>query len=271
VATQETQLVHVVVLLKPVPDPAAGDQRLDDQFRLDRGAVPSVINGNDEYALEAALRLTESHGGDVTLLAMTPTPTDDAIRRGLAMGAARAISISDEALRGSCTLSTARVLAAALRNLTYDLVLAGVDTSDGGSGVVPSGVAVLVGIPYVSQATHLAVDPAARRLRVERISVGGSERVETGLPTLVSCTQALGAPRYPALRGIMAARSKPIATRTFADVAVDAAEAGGAAATTRVVGVEAPPDREPPRLVQGAAADAARHLVVFLRERRLVP
>ena len=110
------------MLLKPVPDP--GEERLGDDGRLDR-SVSAVINGNDEYVLEAALKLVEAHGGDVTLLSMAPENLTDPIRKALAMGATRALLVSDPALVGSCAWSTTQVLAAALRTLEFDLVLAG--------------------------------------------------------------------------------------------------------------------------------------------------
>ncbi|HXG40225.1 MAG TPA: electron transfer flavoprotein subunit beta/FixA family protein, partial [Candidatus Limnocylindrales bacterium] len=184
--------MRIVVLMKPVPDPASGQERLGPDLRVDRAAAPSVINGNDEYALEAALKLVEAHGGEVTLLAMAPPNAPETIRKGLAMGAHRGVHVTDPALAGSDTLSTARVLAAALRTLEYDLVLAGVDTSDGGTGVVPAGVAALLGLPYLSYAAR--IEPGDGRVRVDRLSPAGYDVLEAPLPALVGCTQALGAP-----------------------------------------------------------------------------
>ena len=153
--------MHIVVLMKPVPDPASAGERLGPDGRLDRGAVPAVVNGNDEYALEAALKLTEAHGGEVTLLSMAPSTAPETMRKALAMGAASGRLVTDPALAGSCTVSTTRVLAAALATMTFDLVLAGVDTSDGVSGVVAPGVAALAGLPLLSYAARIEPDPAA--------------------------------------------------------------------------------------------------------------
>ena len=143
--------MRIVVLVKPVPDPAAGGERLGPDGRLDRSAVPAVVNGNDEYALEAALKLIEAHGGEVILLSMAPGNAPETLRKALAMGASSAVHVQDPALEGSCTVSTTKVLAAALEALEFDLVLAGVDTSDGGAGVVPAGVATLRNLPYLSR------------------------------------------------------------------------------------------------------------------------
>jgi len=263
--------VRIVVLVKPVPDTASGGERLRPaDMRLDRAATPAVVNANDEYALEAALKLTEAHGGEVHLVSMAGAAAPETMRKALAMGAASGTLVSDDALGGSDTLSTARVLAAAVRGMEYDLLLAGADTSDGGAGVVPAGVAALLGLPYLSYAARIEPDPAAGRVRVRRISPIGYDVLEAPMPALVVCTQALGEPRYPSLKGIMAARSKTIETEALADVPGVDEPVGGAAATTEVVRAEAPPARAATRVVRGPADEAAHEVVAFLAERRII-
>jgi electron transfer flavoprotein beta subunit len=261
--------VRIAVLVKPVPDTASGGERLKPDGRLDRAAVPAVVNANDEYALEAALKLVEAHGGEVTLVSMAPPSAPETLRKALAMGAHRGVHVTDPALEGSDTLSTVRVLAAALRGIEYDLLLAGADTSDGGAGVVPAGIAALLRLPYMSYAAKIEPDPAAGSVRVRRISPTGYDVLEAPLPALVVCTQALGEPRYPSLKGIMAARQKEIATQALPEVAAEG-EVGGAAATTKVLGSEQPPARGATRVVREPAPEAARQLVAFLVERRIV-
>jgi len=253
-----------------VPDTASGGERLIPDMRLDRQAVPAVINANDEYALEAALKLTEAHGGEVTLVSMAPPAGAETLRKGLAMGAHRGVPVSDPALGGSCTLSTARVLAAALRDVEFDLLLAGADTSDGGGGVVAPGVAALLSLPYLSYAARIEPDPDARTVRVRRISPTGFDLIESSLPALVVCTQALGEPRYPSLKGIMAARSKEVVTKSLADIGISPDDAGGAVATTRVLEATKPAARAATRVVREPASEAAKQLVAFLAERRIV-
>jgi electron transfer flavoprotein beta subunit len=262
--------VRIVVLAKPVPDPTSAGERLGPDQRLDRAAVPAVVNGNDEYALEAALKLVEAHGGDVTLLSMAPETAPDTMRKALAMGATRGVLVTDPVLAGSDTLSTAQVLAAALGRLEFDLVLAGVDTSDGGAGVVAAGVATLAGLPYLSYAARIEPDEAAGAVRVRRLSPTGYDLVEAGLPALISCTQALGEPRYPSLKGIMAARSKEIATWSLTDLGIDPATVGGPVSRTRVVRSEPPPSRGATVVVREPADVAAARVVEFLAARRLV-
>ena len=262
--------MRIVVLVKPVPDPASGGERLGPDGRLDRAAVPAVVNGNDEYALEAALKLVETHGGEVTLLSMAPAGAADTMRKALAMGATSGIHVTDPALAGADMLSTTQVLAAALEGLELDLVLAGVDTSDGTGGTIPAGVAALRRLPYLSYAAKIEPDPDAGTVRVRRISPSGYDTLEAPLPALISCTQVLGEPRYPSLKGIMAARSRVIETRSLAELGLDPAVVGGAASRTSVVDSRPPAARGATRVVRGAPDEAAREVVSFLAERRLV-
>jgi electron transfer flavoprotein beta subunit len=261
--------VRIVVLVKPVPDPASAGERLGPDGRLDRAAVPAVVNGNDEYALEAALKLT-ADGGEVILLSMAPASAPETLRKALAMGAARGVHVTDPALAGSCIVSTATVLAAALRDLEFDLVLAGVDTSDGVGGIVPAAVAAHLGLPYLSYAARIEPDEAARSVRVRRISPIGYDLLEAPMPAVIACTQALGEPRYPSLKGIMAARSKEIVTRPLGDLGLDGTTVGGAVATTAVLGSQKPAARAATEIVRGSAADGATRIVEFLVERRLI-
>jgi electron transfer flavoprotein beta subunit len=262
--------VRIVVLTKPVPDTASAGERLGPDKRLDRAAVPAVVNANDEYAIEAALKLIEQNGGTVDLVSMAPPSAPETLRKALAMGANSGVHVTDSSLAGSDTLSTARVLAAALQGEEYDLLFAGADTSDGGAGVVGAGVATLLGLPYLSYAAKVEPDEAARTVRVHRISPTGFDVLEASMPAMVVCTQALGEPRYPSLKGIMAARSKEITTRSAGDVATGDEPVGGDAATNKVLDSKAPPARGATRVIRDPAPEAAKQVVAFLAERRII-
>jgi electron transfer flavoprotein beta subunit len=262
--------VHIVVLTKPVPDPAAAAERLGPDDRLDRAASPAVVNGNDEYALEAALKLTEALGGEVSLLTMAPAGGADIMRKALAMGATRGILVTDPALAGSCIRSTVEVLSTALRGLTFDLVFAGTDTSDGNGGVVAAGIAATLRLPYLSNAARIEPDPGAGTVVVRRITPTGYEILEAPMPALVVCTQVLGEPRYPSLKGIMSARNKEIAVRSLGDLGLDPASVGGAVASTRVIESRRPPARGATRVVRGNAAEGAHEIAALLEARRLI-
>jgi electron transfer flavoprotein beta subunit len=241
--------VRIVVLTKPVPDPAAG--------------------GNDEYALEAALQLVEAHGGEVVILTMAPANGTETMRKALAMGAIRGVLVTDDGLAGADLPSTIRVLAAAAAQEPFDLLLGGLDTSDGAGGAVTAGVAARLGLPLLSAAAAIEPDPAAGRVRVRRLSARGYDLIEAPMPAVISCTQALGAPRYPSLKGIMAARSREIANRSLADLGDGLAPVDGTWAT-KVLAAEPPPARAAGRVISGPAADAAREIADFLADRRLI-
>jgi electron transfer flavoprotein beta subunit len=261
--------VRILVLTKPVPDPAAGAERLGPDYRLDRSASPTVINGNDEYALEAALQLVEAHGGEVVVLTMAPPNGTETIRKALAMGALRGILVTDDALVGADMPTTIRVLAAAAADVEFDLLLGGLDTSDGAGGAVTAGVAVRLGLPLLSAAGAIEPDPAAGHVRVRRLTAKGYDLIEAPMPAVISCTQALGAPRYPSLKGIMAARSREIVTRSLADLGDGLAPADGTWAT-RVTAAEPPAARAAGRTLTGAAPDIAREIADLLVDRRLI-
>jgi electron transfer flavoprotein beta subunit len=263
--------VRIVVLTKPVPDPASGGERLGPDGRLDRANSPAVLNGNDEYVLEKALKLIEAAGeGEVVLLTMAPANAPETMRRALAMGATNGVLVTDPAIEGSDTLATTRVLAAALKTLEFDLVFAGVDTSDGVAGVVAPGVAALTGLPYLSYAATIEPDPAKRSVKVQRITPEGYDVLEAPMPALISGTQALGEPRYPSLKGIMAARSKEITTLTLADLGLEPDTVGLKGASTKVVDSRKPEPRGATKVVRDEPEEAARQVVALLAERRLI-
>ncbi len=261
--------MRILVLTKPVPDPAAGAERLGPDLRLDRAASPTVINGNDEYALEAALQLIEAHGGEVVVLTMAPANGTDTIRKALAMGALRGIHVADEALAGADLPTTIRVLAAAAAEVEFDLLLGGLDTSDGTAGAVTAGVAARLGLPLLSAAGAIVPDPAGGRVRVHRLSARGYDVIEAPMPAVVSCTQVLGEPRYPSLKGIMAARSREIVARSLADLGQGLLPDDGAW-SSRVVSAEPPVARAAGRTITAPPADAAREIADFLVTRRLI-
>ena len=264
--------MRIVVLVKPVPDPASAGERLGPDGRLDRAVAPAVVNGNDEYALEAALKLTAAapESSEVVLLSMAPAAAPETLRKALAMGATRGVLVTDPVLAGSDALSTARVLAAALGTLEYDLVFAGVDTSDGVGGTVAAAVAAHLRVPYLSYAARIEPDEAAGTVRVRRISPTGYDVLDAPMPALISCPQALGEPRYPSLTGIMGARSKEIASRSLADLGLDAAAVGGAVAATTLLESRTPPPRGETEVVRGTPVEGAARIVELLAARRLI-
>src|SRR5881398_1363871 len=172
--------MKIVVLVKQVPDSGAERNLRSDDNTVDRGAANNVINEMDEYAVEEALKIQEAHGGEVTILTVGPESAAEAIRKALQMVADRGVHVVDDALHGSCALATSAVLAAALRTLNADLVLAGAESTDGRVQVMPHMLAERLGIAALTGARKLTIDGTA--LTIERQTEEGYEVVTAATP-----------------------------------------------------------------------------------------
>ena len=208
--------MNVIVLTKWVPEPE-GTPTLGDDGLLVREGADGALDPGDEYGLEAALQLVEAASdGEITLLTMGPDVAHAALQRGLAMGAHRGVRITDDALRGADALVTARVLAAAIRRQEYDLVIGGVESTDGYTGTVPASIAELLGVPSLTFARELHLSDAT--LTIERQTAAGYDVIVSSLPAVVTVTAGATEPRYPSLKGVMAAKSKPVETFSVTDL-----------------------------------------------------
>jgi len=249
------------VCVKAVPDAAAG-RRLDPATkRLDR-SVELAISDFDTYAVEEALRLKEAAGeGEVVVVSMGPERALDALRKALAMGADRAVLVTDSALEGADLLATTDALSGALERESADLVLFGQQSADGGGAVLWAAVAEKLRRPVISQASELTVDGGS--VTGKRQTEFGYDTIRAPLPAIVAVSDAINTPRYPSLKGIMGAKKKPQETLTAADV-------GGAGDVgTSVVALNPPPARGEARKIEDDGT-AAEKIVEFLAEKRLV-
>jgi electron transfer flavoprotein beta subunit len=249
--------MNVVVCVKQIPDPAdPGALNPDHTLKRD-GKL--ILDESDTYGVEMALQLVDkAGGGEVTLVSMAPNGEVAGLRQALAMGAAKAVLVSDDALAGAGSLDTAKVLAAAIgRAGEYDLVLAGVESSDGYTGVVPEQIAAVLDLPSVGFAKSVEVDGGT--LKVQRQTEAGYDQVESPLPAVVSVTAGVVEPRYPSFKGIMAAKSKPVDAVTVADLGIDAAIVGWSGAGQEIVDVSAAPEREAGEVIED---DGEGHLKI---------
>jgi len=232
--------MNIAVLIKQVPDTWSERTLRETDWTLDRDAADAVIDEIDTRGVEAALQLTEKHGGEVTVVTMGPDRATDALRKALAMGADKAVHITDDGLAGSDALQTSAALAAAIRTLSVDLIITGNESTDGRTGSVPSMLAERLGLPQVTSIRTLDIDGTT--LRAERVRDGGYSEVTATLPALVSVTEKINEPRYPGFKGIMAAKKKPVTTLGIDDLGLDAASTGLENASTVVVdGAPRPP------------------------------
>lgn len=210
--------MKIAVCVKQIPDPAT-PYELDPETHFVMRPDDQVLDDTDRYGIEIGLQLAEATEGEVVLVSMSPSGSLQGIRQALAMGADKAVVVDDDTLRGAGALVTARVLAAAVAREGADLVIAGTESTDGYSGVVPQMMAEFLEMPALSFARKVEHD--GDRVRIERQTGAGYDVVEAPLPALVTVTAGAVEPRYPTFKGIMQAKQKPIDQPTCADLGVE--------------------------------------------------
>lgn len=210
--------MDIAVLVKQVPD-TYSERTLRDDHRLDRDAADAVIDEIDSRGVEMALQLTEAHGGEVTVVTMGPDDAKSALRKALAMGATKGVHVVDDGLQGADALATSAVLAAALRRVGADLIIAGNESTDGRVGAIPSMLAERLGLPAVTRVQKLEVSGGT--ITAERVDETGYSEVTASLPAVVSVTEKLTDPRYPNFKGLMKAKKKPVENLSLADLGVE--------------------------------------------------
>lgn len=232
--------MKIVVLVKQVPD-TWGERTLRADGTVDRESADSVIDEITERAVETALQLREAHQGTVTVLTMGPPGAVDVLRKALAMGADSAILVTDAALAGSDALQTSAALAAALRTVDVDLVIAGTESTDGATGAIPAMLAERLGLAQLTFLSTVTVEGDV--VRGTRAVEDGNLEVQATLPAVVSITEQAPDPRFPNFRGIMGAKKKPLTKLSAADLGLDPADLGGAQSWSLVRDVTARPQR----------------------------
>jgi electron transfer flavoprotein beta subunit len=258
--------MNIVVCAKQIPDPAApGELDASDNTLKREGKL--ILDESDMYGVEMALQLVDAAGGgEVSLVSMAPNDEVSGLRTALAMGAAKAVLVSDPELSGSDALTTAKILAAAVKRLgDVDLIIAGTESTDGYTGTVPEQIAELLGLPSITFAKSVAVDDGV--LKVNRQTEAGYDEVTSPLPAVVSVTAGVVEPRYPSFKGIMAAKSKPVDAVTAGDLGVS--PVGWAAAGQQIVDVADAPERQAGEVIED---DGEAHVKVieFLEELKVI-
>ena len=255
--------MNVIVCVKQIPDPALPGE-LDASSNTLRRDGKLMLDESDSYGVEMALQLVDAAGGgEVSLVSMAPNGEVSGLRTALAMGAARAVLVSDESLAGADSLTTAKVLAAATRKLgEADVILAGTESSDGYTGTVPEQMAEVLGLPSITFAKSVTVEGGV--VRVNRQTEAGYDEVECPTPAVVSVTAGVVEPRYPSFKGIMAAKSKPVDTVTAGDLGVTAVSW-----EQSIVAVEDAPAREAGEVVEDDG-EAYLKVVAFLEGLKVI-
>ncbi len=258
--------VKIVVCVKQVPD-ATASKRIDPASnRLDRTGE-AALNTTDLNAVEEALRLKDAHGGEIVVLSLGPEKAMESLRKALAMGADRAVLVTDEAAAGSDLVATSHVLAKALEREEADLVLFGQQSGDADGAVLWAAVADRLRLPVISQAAELTVDGSS--ITGKRQTEFGYDVIRAPLPAVVAVSDAINEPRYPSLKGIMSAKSKPQETLGLADLGVDPSLAGEAGSRTTVLAL-APPSAKSGQVKLEDDGTAAEKIVEYLAGKRLI-
>ncbi len=257
--------MNITVCVKQIPDQSIPSELLPDSWRLRRADVNAVLDPGDEYAVEAALKLAEATGGEVTAVSMGPARADEALRKALSMGVHKAILVTDDALEGAAALVTARVLAAAIRKSGgTDVVITGTESTDGYTGVVPQALAELLGSSSLTFAK--SVETGGEGITIHRQTDTGYQIVTAPLPVVVSVTAGANQPRYPSLKGIMGAKSKPLEHWSLADLGLDGE---AVASSQRVFSVVAAPEKQAGELISDDGTAAGR-IVEFLAQLKVI-
>lgn len=265
--------MKILVCVKQVPDSWA-EKKLTSAKVLDRDSADAVLNDLDEYAVEEAIRIVEANGGSeaghtITLLSMGPERAQEALRKGLSMGADSAIHIKDDALAGSDALATSRVLAEAIKREAPDLILTGTESTDARMSVIPAMLSERLALPHLSFAGEVAVDVTGGTVKTKRMTDDGVESMESALPAIVTVIEKINEPRYPSFKGIMAAKKKTITEISLAELNIPASEVGSIGAWSEVNDFALAPARGAGIKVNDEG-NGGNALVEFLAEKRLI-
>ncbi len=259
--------MNIVVTVKQVPDTYA-EKKLDpSDMTTDRKSGDNVMNEMDEYGVEEALRIKEAHGGEVTILTMGPEKAVEAIRKALSMGADKAVHLSDESLHGSDAIQTSAALAGVIKTLDADIVVVSTEASDARGGVMGALLAEQLGLPQLTMARKVTVDPDGKKITIERQTEDGYMTAEAPMPAVVGVVEKINEPRYPSFKGIMAAKKKPLTTLTAGEAGVSSA--GLETATTAVDGAEPRPPKSAGQIVKDEG-DGGVKVAEFLAAQKLI-
>ena len=259
--------MKIAVCIKQVPDTEARLRVRKDGRWLEEEDLPFVINESDEYALEEGLRLAEATNGEVVVFTLGPDRVRDALRKALAVGAARAVHLKDPAFEGGDALATGRALAAAIRREGFDLVLTGSQSDDVGYAGTGSVVAGELGWPHAWLVMGVELEEGGKSARVTReMESGMNEIARLPLPAVLEVQAGINHPRYASLKGIMAAKKKEIAEVKAADLGLDPATVGATGSRLAIVSVSLPASGKGAQMIEGDAKAAAQALVGRLQK-----
>lgn len=259
--------MKILVVVKQVPDSTTNVKIAPDGKDIQRVGVKMVVNPFDEFAIELAVRTREARSDvqQITAVTLGPAQAAEALRTVLAIGADDAIHLQDDKFNNLDELQQAAVIAAAVRDAGYDLIVRGKQEIDLDSGQVGPALAELLDVPHVGACTRFELAADGKSFTAARRVEGAEEVVEVSLPALVTTEKGLCECRYPSLPNLMKAKKKPVKLMTAADVpGFDEiiAKHGG----SQMDRLEPPPQRPPGKIIEGEPEQAVKELVRLLRE-----
>ena len=260
--------MEIIVCIKRVPETAEADLAIDKTGRnIEKGGLVFDINEWDNYAVEEAILLKEKYGGSVSVISMGPEEANDTLRRALAMGGDQAIRLSDPAFEGSDGYAIARVLSHAIKSLSYDLILTGVQTEDDGYGQVGPTLAEILRIKHAAVVNKIdAIEDD--RIRVHRELEGGLDEVlDLELPAVLTIQSGINEPRYVSIMGIRRVAKMEIKVLGPQELAMKPEEAGEPGSMTVVERVFFPPIGEGAQILEGTTDEISDKIVTILKEK----
>jgi electron transfer flavoprotein beta subunit len=261
--------MKVIVPVKRVPD-TAGEKHIDEGSKtVDRESGEAVLCPVNEFAIEEAVRLKENADAEVKVLLVGPEQAQSTVRKALSYGLDAGLQITDDAAAGSDALGTAKIIAAALKDEEFDVVIFGNQSTDARTCLVPAAVAEILGLPSLTYARHMEID--GDKVVVHREHEEGWDVVESTLPAVVSVVEAINEPRYPSFKGIMAAKSKPLDTKSLGDLGVDADAVGAGNAAATMYEFAPRPPKEAGTIVEDEGdGAAAAQLADWMQENKFI-
>jgi len=249
--------MDIIVCIKRVPETAEIDLQVDPSGKgIKTEGLVFAVNDWDNYAIEEAVRIKEKHGGKVTAITVGPEESEDVLRRALALGADDAVMVNDPKTEGSDAYATARVLAAAIKNIPYNIILTGALADDDGYAQVGASLAELLGIPHVTLVTNMEIGD--KRVKIKRELEGGlEEALDIETPAVFTIQSGINEPRYVSIMGIRKVAKKEIGKRDLGAIGLAPDQAGAAGSFIVVEKIFTPPTGEGAQILKGSPDEVA--------------
>lgn len=250
--------MNILVLIKQVPGTESEAKINDSKTGIEKDGLDLVLNPNDEFAMEEALKTKEKFGGEITAISLGPDTVKSRLRTCLAMGADKSIHLLSDNINGSDSLQISLVLANAIKDLSYDVIFCGSKAVDTDNGAVGIQIAEMLGIPHVASMIKLEIGDDSKKAVIHRQAGDFEEIIECELPALFTCQKGLNEPRSIKLPNIMKAKKQPLEMIEIKNIPKGVVE---------VIGVDLPPEKENGRILEGTEEDQVKELATMLKQK----